>query len=46
MTGKMQLMRPVGDIVTIIGAWFQIVLIIALGVEVIMLRWTRGRLFS
>ena len=42
MTSRMQLLRLLGDIVTVLGAWFQMLWIIGVGVIVILLGWARG----
>lgn len=45
MTRRMQSLRAFGNIITIIGAWFQMFWIIGLGVGVIVLGWARGLVF-
>lgn len=45
MTARMQLVRLIGDIVTVVGAWFQTLWIIAIGAVVVLLGWLRGRIF-
>ncbi len=45
MTTRMQLLRLLGDIVTVLGAWFQMFWVIAVGLIVVMIGWTRGLIF-
>ncbi len=42
MTNKMQLLRLPGDVVTVVGAWFQVLWVIGLGLIVIGFGWARG----
>jgi hypothetical protein len=46
MTTRMQLLRLFGDVVTVVGAWFQMLWIIAIGLVVVLLGWMRGRIFA
>ena len=45
MTTRMQLLRLLGDLLTVIGAWFQMFWLIALGLIVVLLGWVRGLIF-
>ena len=45
MTTRMELLRLLGDVVTVVGAWFQMIWIIAIGLVVVLLGWMRGRIF-
>lgn len=44
MTTRMQLVRFLGDLVTVLGAWFQMLWVIGLGLIIVLLGWTRGLL--
>lgn len=46
MTRNMQALRAVGQIVAWIGAWFQLIWVVAIGYLVILSAWFRGKLFS
>jgi hypothetical protein len=45
MTTRMQLLRLIGDVIMVVGAWFQMLWLIAVGVVVVLLGWMRGRVF-
>ena len=45
MTRNMQALRAVGQIVAWIGAWFQLIWIVATGYLLILSAWLRGKLF-
>ena len=45
MTRNMQALRAIGQMVGWIGAWFQLIWIVATGYVVILLAWLRGKLF-
>ncbi len=45
MTTRMQLLRLFGDILTVVGAWFQVLWVIAFGLVVVLLGWMRGLIF-
>jgi hypothetical protein len=45
MTTRMQLLRLLGDVVTVVGAWLQLLWVIAIGLVVVVLGWARGRIF-
>jgi hypothetical protein len=45
MTTRMQLLRLLGDGVTVVGAWLQLLWVIAIGLVAVVLGWARGRIF-
>jgi len=45
MTGAMRLLRLVGLVVMLVGAWYHVALLIPLGLVVVLLGWVRGILF-
>jgi hypothetical protein len=44
MSGQMEALRLSGDIITIIGAWYHSLFVIALGLAVILFAWLRGKI--
>ncbi len=42
MTNSLQLLRFIGDVVTVIGAWYQLVWLIVAGLIVVLAAWLRG----
>ena len=44
MTGLIETLRLVGDIITIFGAWYHSWLIIVLGLLIIVIAWLNGKL--
>jgi len=42
MTNRMQLVRLLGDLITVVGAWFQTFWVIGVGLAVVALGWARG----
>ncbi len=45
MTGPMQGLRLVGQIIAWLGAWYQSLWTVAFGFLIILLAWSRGRIF-
>jgi hypothetical protein len=44
MSGWMETLRLSGDIITIIGAWYHSLSVVALGLVIILFAWLRGKI--
>jgi hypothetical protein len=42
MTSSMRFLRLVGLVVTVIGAWFHLAVLISIGIVIVLLGWLRG----